>query len=986
MNSSARFNQRLLSTLIATCIATGAYAQSNEVEEVVVTGIKASLTNSVNIKRESGSVVDAISAEDIGKLPDTTIADSLQRVSGVQIRRSAGEGSTVNVRGLPQVSTLLNGEQYISAGSITTLQPNFADIPAELLSGVDVLKSAEAKTLSAGVAGTINLKTRRPLELDEGWTYAGSIEGTDGSYTDDTGTKLSAFAGFNNEDFGAVFTATKSDATLADYRYGMFNDWWWRGYHEDNEAVADGDRANWPGWSPARDVTGDGDTNDALFGTIDYGVTNRTTERERTGFSASFQYQANEQLELLADVFYTTMDQYERTNGLVADNAWTYYDWISPTELTNRGPSAEGLTDIDLYTTSVFDLNAVRVTAKAESKVDKRDSTNINLQANFQFTDTFKGSARYLHGEAEASHTGDYADAFITSGQQQALVSTVNGVKVPVNPQGEYDAANPGGRITVHADMSGKHPSFAYPSDFGDRIEEYALVSTFSEHNHDDEASLDVLRFDGSFEFDNGGFDFGYRYAQREVSTRDYDLAAPFTRNSASGQPETAYAKWKDTGISISAGGDTIGRFLGFNELQNMGYIHQVSDFGPAAKGQSYYFIDPKSMDNAAKFQNSLYPGNVEVTNWARSYELDEDSHTLYFQANIEGELGLPYQANFGMQAVHNLFDVTNYGAAPTSTVEVDGKTYTGISGTPGPLVNTTVTERHTTDFLPRVNVAVDVAEDQKVRFAYTKTMTQLDANDLGLGLSYTTNFNPNINGGVFQVVKADSQGNPNMEPWRSDNLDLSWEWYFADLGLVSVGLYYLDIESFIGTSTSKLYGVPDLDGVVRNNGIDLTSKTNVEGGSVQGFEVSYQQAYDFLPGLLSGLGSTINYTYSESTGGDKDFYGKTMPMADNSEDQANIVLWYELDNWQGRVAYNYRSERYMGKPWNDGHPMAWWSAPTSYVDASISYDFTDNLTVYLQGQNITEEFESTYMQWEDVTVSQNVYEARYTLGVRAKF
>lgn len=973
---TAVFSRNLLATLVATCIAAGTQAQSDSIEEVVVTGIKGSLERSVDVKRSAASVVDAISAEDIGKLPDVTIADSLQRVSGIQIRRSAGEGSTVNVRGLPQVSTLLNGEQFISAGSITTLQPNFADIPAELLAGVDVLKSAEAKTLSGGVAGTINLKTRRPLDLDQGWTYAGSIEGTDGSYTDDTGNKLSAFAGFNNDDFGAVFTVSKSKATLADYRYGMFNDWWWRGYHEDS--------TNWPGWSPAKDVTGDGDTNDALFGTIDYGVTNRTTERDRTGISASFQFQASEKVELLADVFYTTMDQYERTNGLVADNAWAQYDWISPVELTNRGKGAEGLTDIDLYTTSVFDLNAVRVTAKAESKVDKRDSTNINLQANIQFTDSFKGSLRYMHGEADATHTGNYADAFITSGQQHGLVSTINGVKVPVNPQGEYNAANPGGRITVRADMSGKHPRFAYPADFGDRIEEYALVSTFSEHNHNDEASLDVLRFDGSFEFDNGSFNFGYRYGQREVSTRDYDLAAPFTRNNAQGQSETAYAKWKDTGISISNGGDTIGRFLGFSELQDMGYIHQVSDFGPAAKGQSYYFIDPKSMDNAMKFQNSLYPGNVEVTNWSRSYEMQEDSHTLYFQASIEGELGLPYQANFGLQAVHNLFDITNYGAAPTSTLEVGGQTYTAISGTPGPLVNTTVTNRHTTDFLPRVNVAVDVTDDQKVRFAYTKTMTQLDANDLGLGLSYTTNYNADL--GVFQVVKADSQGNPNMNPWRADNLDLSWEWYFDELSLVSVGLYYLDIESFIGTSASKLYGVPDLDGVVRNDGIDLTSKTNVAGGSIQGFEVSYQQAYDFLPGLLSGLGSTINYTYSESTGGDKDFYGNTMPMQDNSEDQVNLVLWYQLDAWQARVAYNYRSERYLGKPWNDGHPMAWWSAPTNYVDASISYDINDNFTVYLQGQNITEEFESTYMQWEDVMVSQNVYEARYTLGVRAKF
>src|SRR5690606_17439525 len=153
----------------------------------------------VSVKRESASVVDAISAEDIGKLPDTTIADSLQRVPGIQIRRNAGEGSTVNVRGMPQVSTLLNGEQFLSAGSITTAQPDFTDIPADLLSRVDVIKSAQASTLAAGVAGTIDLKPRRPFDLDDGWTFAGAAEASQGQYTDDDlGHKVSGFAGFNN--------------------------------------------------------------------------------------------------------------------------------------------------------------------------------------------------------------------------------------------------------------------------------------------------------------------------------------------------------------------------------------------------------------------------------------------------------------------------------------------------------------------------------------------------------------------------------------------------------------------------------------------------------------------------------------------------------------------------------------------------------------------------------------------------------------------
>lgn len=211
MSSQSTFSKTILSTLIAASLAGTAYAQEdNGVEEILVTGIRASLVNSTSVKRDASSVVDAISAEDIGKLPDTTIADSLQRVPGIQIRRTAGEGSTVNIRGMSQVSTLLNGEQFLSAGSITTIQPELSDVPAELLSRVDVLKSAEAKTLAAGIGGTINLKTRRPLDMEEGWTFAGSAEASQGNYTDDTtGHKLSGFASFNNgEDFGALVTVT----------------------------------------------------------------------------------------------------------------------------------------------------------------------------------------------------------------------------------------------------------------------------------------------------------------------------------------------------------------------------------------------------------------------------------------------------------------------------------------------------------------------------------------------------------------------------------------------------------------------------------------------------------------------------------------------------------------------------------------------------------------------------------------------------------
>jgi outer membrane receptor protein involved in Fe transport len=107
--------------------------------------------------------------------------------------------------------------------------------------------------------------------------------------------------------------------------------------------------------------------------------------------------------------------------------------------------------------------------------------------------------------------------------------------------------------------------------------------------------------------------------------------------------------------------------------------------------------------------------------------------------------------------------------------------------------------------------------------------------------------------------------------------------------------------------------------------------------------------------------------------------------MADNSEHQLNAILWYEYEGWQTRLAMNYRSERLIGVPSNDGNRAAWWAAPTTFIDASVSYDITDNITVYLQGTNLTEEFEETYMQWKDVMVNQSIFEARYMFGVRAR-
>ncbi|HET9053194.1 MAG TPA: TonB-dependent receptor plug domain-containing protein, partial [Cyclobacteriaceae bacterium] len=160
-------------------------------EEVVVYGIRGSIIKSIDNKRNAGSVLDSITATDIGKLPDATIADSLQRITGIQITRSGGEGTIVNIRGNGNVTTTLNGEQMLPAGSIITVTPDFADIPSTMVSGIDVLKSAQARNLVSGLGGTIDLKTNRPFMLEEGITALGKVEVTQGSLGEETDSGFS---------------------------------------------------------------------------------------------------------------------------------------------------------------------------------------------------------------------------------------------------------------------------------------------------------------------------------------------------------------------------------------------------------------------------------------------------------------------------------------------------------------------------------------------------------------------------------------------------------------------------------------------------------------------------------------------------------------------------------------------------------------------------------------------------------------------------
>jgi TonB-dependent receptor len=233
-------------------------------------------------------------------------------------------------------------------------------------------------------------------------------------------------------------------------------------------------------------------------------------------------------------------------------------------------------------------------------------------------------------------------------------------------------------------------------------------------------------------------------------------------------------------------------------------------------------------------------------------------------------------------------------------------------------------------------------------------------------------------------VTGADGGGNPFLDPWKTDNIDLSAEYYLGNATMFYVGLFKLDIESFTAGGTRR-GEFPDSDGVIRRE-VDVTTTILGEGGTIEGAELGAKFDFsDFTDGFFRDFGLDVNYTYAPSDSNETDLIGNAIPFTDNSERSYNVVGWFQSEKWQARLAYNYRSERYTGR----GADIPQFQDEAAYLDAQVTYDATDNVSIYVNGSNITGEVEDYFYDFGNGPKQywqQNEFEARYTIGVRARF
>lgn len=979
--------------------------KAEQLETITVTGILGSQMRSIQLKRSAPRIQDSISAENIGQLPDTTISDSLQRVTGVQIGRSAGEGSTVNIRGLSQVQTLLNGEVFLPASNIVGSQPNYSGIPAQLFNGVDVIKSPTSDLLNTGLSGTINLRTQRPWDMDMGWTLAGSLSASRGSEVGKTQPKGNFLVSFNDGgQWGVLLSVSKSNLTRLNSNF-QTNQYGPKGWDETNGNGGWGPvrgSTNGPGQSAGQvfanaglplpsqftvgnpalgqglDLNGDGKYNAVFLSSHMLTATQDYVQRDRTGVNASFQFAFGGGLTLTADAFLTQMDQNNRM--VIAEmmpDSWMrqakYFTETTPTGsmITN---SAGGQSEV--YTRQGARVWLGDLASATQNRQTRSISRNYNVELKFDNGGFFSGSLRAISADAKQSQ----AEIALEMVQSDGMGWTAG--------TGQYNS--PTGIHTFHPNGYGAYTGYIDVDLNGDpKVSLDPLLANRLSGSKNGVykglngiggytrgAAMNIFRFDGSLFFDGGNkLDFGVRNSVRTAHNFGFMPAAPVygcnTMYHAFDLAMTGACSAGDANGPYRTSGDYTGLtydLLPANIKNNFKYYSNVG-----GSGIGLWALDPEAMDDPMGFLNSLYPGANKALNAQQVWDVRLHEASFYLQGDFQGNFGaVPYSANVGARVVRSKLHVS--------------QSLSGISpgyGLPTPVVGKAYTDRSYTDFLPTANLALRFTPDFVVRASWSKNMVPLNLNQWAGGVTY--NYALNNSTGVMEVVSGSQAGSPDLNPWRSTNAGLSMEYYLSDSSMVNLAYFRIQVDSFLQTSSYVKTGVPNQDGSA-GNPITFTSPVQGEGVTLHGWEFNWRQAMDGLPGFLSDTGFTANWTYSPSNTGVKDLAGNPVPFANNSKYAGNLVLWYQGENLQVRVAGNYRSEQAVGANSGGIVGLEQYLDAQTFVDASVSYKINDNFQVFLKGSNLTGESQRYYLTWKDQFATSIPFEKRYELGVNVNF
>ncbi|MEQ1513555.1 MAG: TonB-dependent receptor [Lysobacteraceae bacterium] len=925
---------------------------SAELDKLEVVGFRASLVKALDDKRDSAEQIDAIVAEDIGKFPDQNLAESLQRVPGVSIDRDAGEGRSITVRGLgPDFTRVrLNGMEALSTTGGTDSSGganrgrgfDFNVFASELFNNLTVRKTQSAEVDEGSLGATVDLRTGRPFDYRK---FTATISGQM-SYNDLAGSWDPRFAGLISNTWadgrvGAALSVAHSKRSTLEEGFSAVR---W-----ENTTASGGfcspvgvtPASSAPGSSAANCATGiprpaNTASNVSAYTTAmapgvfaprlpRYG--RLTHEQERTGITGTFQFRINDDTTVAVDALYSKLEATRQEDFLETIS-------FSRTAAQGGKPQTEVVAaQVDSRGNLVYGVfNNVDV--RSESRVDELETTFTQVGFDFQtrFTDKLSFNAQAGMSKSEFRN--------------------------PIQTTVTLDIQNVDG---YSWDFRGndREPVITYPFDVNSPTA-WQWVSSPVANSTGSEIRIRPLGADNTFQ--NARFNI------------IYDINPSIAIKAGLGWKEYGFETFESrrtnetrvpglpAGVTVA---DITRTFSGFGSGSHNGWL--IPDLNAISRLFNIYCNcdpTPGTVGDGDDFRlGSITVGNARGNNFAVS-ETDQGG---YLQMDFDTDfVGRRLRGNLGMRYASTDVAATGYLATNNGSEVIVRNAYE--------------------DWLPSLNLAWNLTDDFVVRFGAAKVMARPQL--------------PNLNPGgtVNTTLRTITTGNPLLEPFRATTYDLSAEWYFAESSLLSVSLFYKDIDTYIQTLREtrpfNTTGLPlellAVSGLPADTPFDITSPVNTTGGPLQGFEINYQQPFSFLPGVWSGFGLLLNYTHVES---EIDYAISptsslfvTADLVNLSPDAYNATLYYENKRFSARVSGSYRDRYLQTVPGRNGNNFEG-KNETFNVDANLTYNVNDKLTLTLEGINLTDEYNDQFV--DTVGDRASVYHhtgRQYFVGARYAF
>ncbi|MGE0662474.1 MAG: TonB-dependent receptor [Hyphomonadaceae bacterium] len=924
-----------LGASLAVLIGAPAWAQDiEEEEEIVITGFRASLAEAIDIKREETAAVDAIVAEDIADFPDNNLSESIQRIPGVAITRSNGEGRNISVRGLgPQFTRVrLNGMEAMSSMGSTDAEGgtnrgrnfDFNIFASELFNSITVRKTAEAMVEEGSLGATVDLRTSRPFDYD-GFTFASSLQWGYNDLSESYDPRLAFLISDTWMDgrLGALFSIAFSDRESLEEGSSTVR---WQNDGTTNFAASGcaapcstGNRFQSVGGLTSGSVYDD--VNQAFHPRIPrYDVYEHS--QDRLGSTFTLQYRPTESTDITFDGVYAEHDA-TRTES-----------FLESAVFSTSGASGIGDVNVNAWeiqgNTLVFG-NFDDVDIRSEFRQDELLTTlrQFSLDIEQQLGDRVE--ARLFLGRSEADHSNPVQTTLLWDR------NNIDGYVYDYRGDNRLPLITYGG-VAVTDPSSWTLTQIRLRPQYVDNLFETAYTDFEIEATDwlDISAGLNLKRY----EFESA------EYRRSNGTTANLESSIP---GFASGTANALYSQI----VTLSGSGLSL----------------------PAGLITNWAAPD---VDRAAQlwglYNTSIFPLGIQPA-LGNNFLIEEQDSGGYVQFDWSSEIGgVPFRGNIGVRYVET---------EQTAT----GWTNSGVL----PLQITR--ERTYDDTLPALNLVIEPMTDLLVRFGAADVMSRPNLAQLNPGAAVTVS-------GSNRTVNI---GNPELDPFRARAYDLAVEWYFHDQALLSFAYFYKDVDSFIQTLrediafTGNPYALPDAVATAAcPGGVNSAScnpsllwafnrPVNTPGGPVEGFEISLQTPFFFLPGLWSNFGGIINYTSVQS---DIDYVNSagavvvTAPLAGLSEESWNATLYYEDDRLSARISGAYRSDYLTTIPGRNGNASES-TAETLNVDFAASYALSERLRLTFEGLNLTDEASDQFLSPDDRVSFYHHYGRQFMAGVR---